>query len=448
MRRDNVLVPGEPRLGWVYFGGGSGAAKAAAMLRDTGSSIELTLPLDEAAPDGHPYSRWWSDGIMHMDDPDRTKHSYVPPRVLVFQDSLGEVALVGCRATSHEGNFAAGHGRVVSNFAVLGGRHFAYEEINGMRSEAPAMAAWTHLSAMSIEHETDDQNRVQTVTMALSSPPAISLSRHLNAEMRMTWRTDRPAGGFVASEAVQVQTLVKSTKTWEEHLKLHGALLELVSIAGWRPFGFANVEVQLSEDRIKLSPTKHGEPRWLRVVDHRLPKQSKPVGNVKFLFPYREIGPRGVKRWLKLRDDYDRAIGALLSILRSDEPWGIASVVQSGIALEALGYAIDIHKNQGIHLDRRKQLPFNTALQVILDDMEVRPFTDTDEWIRRANEAYMGAKHPDRGEMPDSLDLTNVLRENLYVLRFWIGLQLGVKPASLLDRLSFDPSRLPFRLVE
>jgi hypothetical protein len=212
---------------------------------------------------------------------------------------------------------------------------------------------------MSVERETDDKNRVQTVKMSLSSPPAISLSRNLNTEMRMTWRTDRPTGGFVASEAVQVQTLVKSTKTWEEHFRLHGAILELVSIAGWRPFGFSNVEVQLSVDRVKVSPTAYGEPRWLKVVDHRLPKQPEPIGDVKFLFPYREIGPRGIKRWLKLRDEYDRAIGALLSILRSDDPWSIPSVVQ----------------------------------------------------------------------------------------RFWIGLHLGVRPATLLDRLNSDPYRSPFRVV-
>lgn len=87
MRRDNVLVLGEPRLGWVYLSGGSDAVKAAAMLRDTGSSIELTLPLNKATPDGHPYYRRWLDGVMHMNDPDRSEHSYTAPRVLIFPPS-------------------------------------------------------------------------------------------------------------------------------------------------------------------------------------------------------------------------------------------------------------------------------------------------------------------------------------------------------------------------
>ncbi len=447
VKKGNNLVPGEPRLGWLYIKGGPDPVKTAAMLLDTGSSIELTLPLDESSGRDFPHSRWWSDEVMHLDDPARTKHSYAPPRVLVFQDSFGEVALVGCRATSYRSNLVAGHGRIVSNFAVLGGSHFGYEEINGMRTESPAIATWTNLSAMSVEVGKDEKARVQTVKMSLSSPPAISLSHSLNTEMRMAWRTDRHTGGFVASEAVQIQTLVKSTKTWDEHLSLHGAVLELVSIAGWKPFGFSNIEVLLNADRAKVALEDYEEPRWRNVAHHRLPKQSDSVDGVKFLLPYSEVGPRGIRRWLKLRDEYDRAIEALLSILRSDTPWSPSSVVQGGIALESLGYAIDVNKNNGSHLNGHKQMSFNAALQVILDDMEVKPFADTAEWIKRANSAYMGAKHPDRGDMPDSLDLSNSLRENLHVLRFWIGSQLGVKPTTLLNGLNVDRYRAPFRIA-
>ncbi|WP_353114844.1 hypothetical protein [Microbacterium sp.] len=40
--------------------------------------------------------------------------------------------------------------------------------------------------------------------------------------------------------------------------------------------------------------------------------------------------------------------------------------------------------------------------------------------------------------MPDSLDLINTLRENLLVLRFWVGLQIGVPAATLMDLLHSD----------
>ena len=112
--------------------------------------------------------------------------------------------------------------------------------------------------------------------------------------------------------------------------------------------------------------------------------------------------------------------------------------MQSGIALEVLGYLVDMIKNHGANLNNRSQMNFKVGLQVVLDDMETKPFSDTAGWIARASDAYMGAKHPDRAE-PDSLDMLNALRENLLVLRFWIALQIGAKPKTLDDRVGTEP---------
>lgn len=443
----NRLSPDSPRLGWLYLTPGSEPGEVPAMLLDKDSSVQLTLPLSEAYDREAPYSRWWSDGIMHMDDPDRSKHSYAPPRSLVFQDTLGTVSLVGCRSTNYRSSMVAGHGTVVANYAVLGGRSFGYEHINGMRTESPAISAWTKLSAISSRREHDDRHRVKALHMTLSSPPDVPLARSMNLALRVAWRTDPKPGTFVATEAVQVETLTKDVRGWPDHLRHHGAMLDLVTIAGWKPFGFSKVMVRLDSDVVEGPRGSREVPRWLQVVAHGLPEQSEPFDAVKFLFPYAEVGPRGVKRWLRLREDYARVIEPLLSIVRSDAPWSVASVVHSGIALESLGYLIDVYDNDGANLNSRKAISFNNGLRVILEDMAVKPF-DTEGWIERANESYMGAKHADRGEMPDVVDMINSLRENLNILRFWIALRLGVRPQTLLDNMRFDPNSSPFRAVE
>ncbi|WP_143465767.1 hypothetical protein [Leifsonia sp. NCR5] len=447
MNQSNTLLQGEPRLGWLHIDGQPRTAYIAAVLLDTGASIELTLLLDDIEGDDY-YERWWSGNVLYLDDPDRTRHSYEPPRVMVFRDTAGQVVLVGCRATSYQSNSSTGHGKIVCNFAVLGGNHFGYEKVNGLRTESDAITEWTGLSAMAIERQSDEKGRTRAVTLSLSSPPDVSVSKRLNVILRVTWRSERPRNGFVAHQAVQLQTHTSDVRRWNEHLDVHDALLELVSISGWRPFGFSRVEVRLDVDQVRVSPDKPAEAPWLQVAHHRLQKQSVPLERSRFLFPYSEIGARGIRRWLKLRSEYDRVVGALMSILRSEEPWSVSSVVQSGIALEALGYAIDVNKNDGSHLDRRGQMTFNTSLQVVLDDMKVKPFTNTDEWIARSNAAYMGAKHANRGEFPDSLDMANSLRENLQILRFWVGLEIGVKPSTLVRELQLDPYRGPFRLMD
>ena len=442
----NKLVVGEPRIGW-FIDGNPATEKIAVMLRDTGSAIELTIPLQGMFAGTDPYSRWWSQGVMFADDPGRVNHSYKPPRVLLVEDNSGAVALVGCRAAGSTTNFHIGQGRIIANYAVLGGRTLNYEKIHGLRTEIPALAAWTRLSNMEIKITANEKNRVQSVQMTLLDAPEVSLARSMNLKMRSSWRTENPRGSFLAYEGVKLDTTVSDARTWDEHLQVHSAVLDLVSIAAWQPFGYSGIEVKRSDDpETNVARSGMGE-RWSPVATHRLPKHEPWPKELQFLFSYSEIGPRGIARWLHVRKDYGPVVGPLLSILRSDNHWSHSSTVQSGIALEALGYLVDVKKNNGAHLNNRKQINFKPALQVILDDTKVKPFDDTAGWIVRANEVYMGTKHPDRPE-PDSLVAMNTLRENLLILRYWIAQQLGATSESLNAQIGTDSLSHEFVLVD
>ena len=53
----NELKSGEPRLGW-FVDGDPQTDRIAVMLRDTGSAIELTVPLRGMLAREDPYGRW------------------------------------------------------------------------------------------------------------------------------------------------------------------------------------------------------------------------------------------------------------------------------------------------------------------------------------------------------------------------------------------------------
>ncbi|WP_158297137.1 ApeA N-terminal domain 1-containing protein [Zhihengliuella sp. ISTPL4] len=428
---------GTPRLGVMVDGSGSDEAPVA-MFLDNGSSLELTLVVDPAVRLSERYERWWGRSVMHMDDPDRTRRSYEPPRSLGFRDSYGTLVLVGCRSTdSRTTGGGSGHGKLVANFAVVDGQWLDYEQINGLRTDAPGVAAWTRLSGIRVDVQRDDRRRARSVRMDLESPADIRLAGAMNLGMHLHWRTDNPRGRFSAEEVVQLQTLVRDRRTWDDHLDLHGAVLDLAAISAWEPFGFNSIEVQIDNDRVRTGEDTYSDPQWRKVATHRLVKHEAWKEGPRFLFPFADVGPRGIKRWLRIRRDYKQVIDAMARVLYSDEPWGISSVVHSGIAFEALGYMIDLRKNDGAHLNGRKQMNFKPGLRVILADMELVPLDDAEGWIERSYAAYMGSKHVDRA-MPDSLDLLNTLRENLLVLRFWIGLKIGVPAATLENLLQRD----------
>jgi len=441
----NELIVGEPRLGW-FIDGNEDTESISVMLRDTGTTIELTVPLQGMFGPNDPYDRWLSQGAVFDDDPDRSKHSYNPPKVLLMYDHAGEVALVGCRANGSKNNIRVGQGRIVANYAVLGGRSLKYEKINGLRVEMPALASWTRLSSMEVTVRRNELNRVKSVQMTLANAPEIKLARPLNLKLKSTWRTERPSGSFIAYEGVKVETHVAEPRGWDDHLHLHGAVLDLVSLAAWKPFGFSSVEVIRTDDPIVSADGSVLSDRWSPVATHRLPRHEPWTEEPRFLFPWSEVGPRGIARWLRVRADYYQAISPVLHVLRSDHMWSHASAVQSGIALEALGYLIDTNKNAGTHLNNRKQINFKPALKVILDDITDPPFVDTADWIARANDVYMGSKHPDHPQ-PDTLTMLNTLQDNMLIIRYWIAQQLGVTAKSLHRGLRTDPLAIEFEEI-
>lgn len=443
----NRLEINQPRLGW-FIDGDANTKEIAVMLQDTGTAIELTVPLKRMFHSRDPYSRWWaSNAIKFGDDPDRTRYNYRPPRVLLVQDNLGPVVLIGCRPTRSSSNFHVGKGVIVANYAVLGGRHLHYERINGLRTEIPALAPWTRLSSMETSSERSPDGLVRSVRLTLTDAKSLHLSRTLNLTMKSTWRVQNPAGEFRANEGVQLETNVARAAPWDEHLAVHEAILNLASVAAWRPFGFSEVIANRRDDPERTMAGNTIAPKWSSVVTHRLPKHEDWTREPKFLFPFSEIGSAGVHRWQRLLKEYSRAISPLLEILRSEDPWSYSSITQSGVALEALGYLIDKKKNNGANLNSRQQLNFKPALRVILADMAVTPIDDHEEWIRCADATYMGLKHVDRPE-PDSLVSLNTHRQNILVLRFWISLQLGAKPQTLMTNLEFDRLASEFQLAD
>lgn len=112
----------------------------------------------------------------------------------------------------------------------------------------------------------------------------------------------------------------------------------------------------------------------------------------------------------------------------------------SAIALEQLGYLIEVNENGGSRLNGRRHIKFKNALDAILENMDVAPLESSrvDDWKERCRDVYMGSKHADQIEK-DHLTTLNTLRENLLVLRYWIAQRLGVPGDVLNQNLVRDP---------
>ncbi|MEX1135193.1 MAG: hypothetical protein WED83_10155 [Acidimicrobiia bacterium] len=428
---DNVLNPGDGRIGWLYDDDES-TPHLAVMLQDTGEQIVMSVPFRDM---GSQHARWFAQGINYGDDPHRTKFAYEPPQQLMFQDPGGQVVLVGCKSDGFSAMaFSAGVGRIVPNHVVLGARNLRYDTLNGLRSEIPWLSGWAGMTSRKESFKTK-KGRVDRLDVRMESPPAIKLDRTLNFTMRPTWSAASPneEGVIATRDIVEFETTISRPRPWEDHLIPHLRMRELLVVSAWHRFGFTRISVNRTDDpETALSGKTYGE-RWSDALSYRLPEHRERQQPPRFLFTYNDIGATGVRRWLRMSASFERAIQPLIFV--ADNPGSFKSqILQTGIAFEALGHQLGVEAGKS----PTHQVSFMPALDRVLSDLKFNPLPDPEDWKKRCRASYMGVKHPDRG-VPHSLVLANTLRDNLLVLRFWIAGRLGVKRAVLERRLSLDP---------
>lgn len=440
MGEKNVLITGEPRLGSLVDGDPS-TPLVTVHLTDTGHNIEVTVPLGSLSDPG-PYGAWFT-GFHGKNNQDRSAN--IPP-VLLFVDLDGPIVLAGCSGFAQRYSFTRGQGRIRVDYAILGARHLNYERINGIRVSMPGLSSWTQLRSLQLEPELDPHGRTQTVNIRLQSPDRIKLASRVNLSLRPTWSTSFSPDGteFTARDVVELMTATKRARSWTDHLDPVMAVREIMMLSAWQNFGFSAVSVNRGDDPERvLSGDAVGE-KWAPVVSHRFPQHIKTDKDPRFLFGYSDIGAPGVRRWLHLRQKFSRALGPLVSLLDQGNSYAETELLQSGLAIEALGHQILVDKKE---IDPTKTMTKNywNYASAILDDMEFIPLEDPVAWKHASKDTYRGIKHADN-EKPELLDILNAHRENILVMRFWLAGRLGVPVELLESRLLLDPLNRPYTL--
>jgi hypothetical protein len=253
-------------------------------------------------------------------------------------------------------------------------------------------------------------------------------------------------GTFAVHDVVQLQTTVRQPSSLENHLHEHVAVRELLVASAWKRFGFSRLLVNRDDDpEIVLSGDPTGA-RWAEMITNRLHTPEDRIHNPHFMFTFHDIGTVGVHRWRRMRSQYERAIQPFIGIADQQNAFWTSRMVQSGIALEALGYQLAIDAG-GNALNSWGQLSYMDALGLVLDGLKYNPLDDPEDWKKRSRECYMGVKHADR-PVPDSLVLANTYRENLLIFRLWIASRLGVSATILKARMSQDPRAADYVLLD
>jgi hypothetical protein len=436
----NVLQVGVPRLGW-FADGDPNTPLTAAMLVDDGTHIHLTIPWSESES---PYERWFfGRGVNWADDPDKTKHRYSVPDLLWFWDVRGQVTLVGCRGVEATGP-VPGEGRAHVGFAVMGGDGEPdYRKVNGLRSEMPGLSEWMSLRSLTHQVTNDAQGRLKALDLRLESPEPVLFSRAMNLRIRPNFSFNLPATPDTSTirESLQIETMVKRPRDWFDHLSAHNTVRELVNVAAWLPFGYSAQWASRTDDPERVLDGSVVGVRWSEVRSYLSRRDEPRSSRPRFLYVFDDIGTAGFGRWTRLRSHFARGVNPILSTVEQTRTSIEATLAQSGIGLDAIGYqlALDGRVSKG----KAKDETHRDRLCRIAAELTVPPPFDESEWATRSSDAYNGVKHADR-DLPDVLTAANTLRENQLIFRLWVAGRIGVPVATLKRNVERDPMTRPY----
>jgi hypothetical protein len=115
--------------------------------------------------------------------------------------------------------------------ASTGAKVMSYALVEGIRSEVDGLAAWLRRSSVRYESETNDEGRIQKVTVSAASQPPVVAVHSLNLALTPHFVTRGRQQGSertVVDQAL-VRTRADGLRPWSDHLDAHRRLQELVS---------------------------------------------------------------------------------------------------------------------------------------------------------------------------------------------------------------------------
>lgn len=411
----------------------------AAVLERSDEKITLTVIWHDFKS---PYAGWFGHGPGPNGSVQRSLGTRIP-RVLLFQDPNGSVLLVGCRNAGFTTDmFGPGAGTINAEYAVLGVRENCdFSSAKGVESEISGLREWLRVSSVGLRIDSDGGTGREVVT--LESAPLIEVGGSFGLAFRPAARVSSRGSSDEWKIHDQVFCLTtSSTRTSvEEHLRHHRAVRDLLVIARWWP------EVCLLRRAAhpgaplrSIDGDEHG-PEWFDIVVSPERPPERPRQYREDLIRFDEIGVEGILRWLRLRDEFARALGPVVATRDLDVNFPATYLAQVGPGLEALGYLLlrrdGVSRNEAKNTDLRPRL--ERVLTAVGDAAPVNPQT----WAQATAAAYNGVKHANR-RLPNVLDVLNTWRESVLVVRAWVALELGVAPADVKRRLKQDPQAHPW----
>ena len=393
------------------------------LTRESGVSVEV------------PYLS--SPGIDQFSHVQSWFRDQAPPTNMLLLTPEGSISLFDVAWSGHSENWG-GHrasiGSMRPALAVLGDRDGPLADpllMGEMRSRMDGLTEWARLTAVSSDTDTDEEGRIQSVTMLLHRDDGIAWQQgDATMTIRAGWHHSPEQDGYSRSTTVDDNVHIESTFSsgpmpfWDHFVEQRKVANLLVFLFG-RPLSFR--EHKLRDDRFasRMSDGRVYDHPLIEVISRNTYRErrtdvpsKKDLGRP--LAHMAQIGAEGLATWSNNYETWQRFILPSVSVLGRTGRFIEDVVVSTSMSMEAAGGILGERSGEGPTYSHRGHKTTATYVYRCLDAIDVlwpERIRDRIGLARAIANNYNDVKHYDRGDFPDHDESYIVSEVNQLIVR-------------------------------
>lgn len=367
------------------------------------------------------------------------------PHHLRFRSTDGSVVLGECEDVGGSVSFSGTSLTRIRAFRVIKTGGVAdYAEVDGMKSEIDGLAKWSGMSTVSHKVRAEPF----AIVLQAESQETVELGGGANAAIVCAFSYNpSPKGNvFGITDVARLRTSSAELWPWQQHAAVHHMFQDLMCLVYGRPCLSQVASVKREDDQPDLPDD--GRRVWREVYEPtfgRSVEGAEPLDRAKDepLFYLRDVDRAALTKWIEEWDLWSRPTWIAVTTMFQRGTTVEANLLQVGVALEALGYAM-WKETQPAASAKRPQGKTNTPsyaslLKRVVDATrvvhpDIYGSQTATKWRESFYEAFKGTKHADN-PLPDGVEARRFADQGMNLIRVWLGVRLGVDRKVLAERL-------------
>lgn len=362
-------------------------------------------------------------GIEQFDQVQAWLESRTPPTNMLLLTHDGTISLFDIAWSGHSETWDGSRASVGSlrpALAVLGRRETDLATpliMKEMHSWLDGLNEWSGLTSVNTEHETDDQSRVQSLTMTLDASESFTWTQQgATLSLRAGWLHAPERNGYSRATTVYDNVAIVSTfesgpASFWDHFVEHRKVASLMVFLFGRQLSFRKHSLRddlfvlrTGTGRVYSAPLTEVTSR--HTYRERIPEipSVKELGNP--IASFRQIGAEGLEAWANNYEPWKRFILPSASVLGRDGAYIEDLIISTSMSMEAAGGIIGERPGERATWSRGR-IPRPTTATYVYRCLELLAV----RWPERIGSriglakavanAYNDVKHYDRGDFPE-----------------------------------------------